>query len=179
MRLINFRMFQSLGLDSGFPYNGNQKRLHYSEDRMLKDIKWKVKKHGKSKVEKREIYKRELLRLEEIKNQNPHPAKVFAPFPCCFWDTDVYWLHWEFNKSLIIPRMTMAYSISIDEDCLDEKVQRKYAQKNADFIEMYYSIKDIESTLRKTREVTDPLVYQLFAKKYNLKNFESYHWWES
>ncbi|MCY3998721.1 MAG: hypothetical protein OXE55_05130 [Flavobacteriaceae bacterium] len=82
MRLINFRMFQSLGLGTGFPYNGNQKRLHYSEDRMLEDIKWKVKKHGKSKVEKRKIYKRELLRLEKIKNQNPHPAKVFGILMC-------------------------------------------------------------------------------------------------
>ncbi len=171
-------MFETLKLDDGFPYNGNQKVLHYSEERKIEDLKYDIENSNKSDSDKKQMWKEGLDLIEEIKNQNPHPAKVFAPYPGCFWDTDVYWLHWELDKTFIISRLTSAYKIPMTEDSFDENIQMKYAEKNVKFLNQYYSTDEIISVLRKTKEATNPDVYQYLSDKYNLKNFKSHNWWE-
>ncbi len=171
-------MFDNLALDDGFPYNINQKRLHYSEEKRLQDIEWKVNKYAKTKEDESRIRSEESAKIKEIKSQVPHPAKVFANLAGIFWDTDVYWLHWEWSKNLIIPRMTRAYNFFPNESSFDEKVRLKCAEKKVEFMEEYYSIEDIESVLRNTGEFVDPLVYEVLSKKYHLKNFKSHNWCE-
>ncbi|MCY4160908.1 MAG: hypothetical protein OXE77_03485 [Flavobacteriaceae bacterium] len=171
-------MFDNLALDDGFPYNINQKRLHYSEEKRLQDIEWKVNKYAKTKEDESRIRSEELAKIKEIKSQIPHPAKVFAHVPCIFWDIDVYWLHWDWSKSLIIPRMTNAYGPSLSEDSFDERVRTKYAKKSVEFLEDFYAIEDIEPILRKTGEIVNPLAYKILSKKYKLKNFISHNWCE-
>ncbi|MCY4161769.1 MAG: hypothetical protein OXC92_10510 [Flavobacteriaceae bacterium] len=91
-------------MNDSFPYNETQRLLHLPEEMVLRNIKHKVKRLAKNPKDEKELYQRELDFLEEIKNQNPHPKEIFKDNPVCFWDTDVYWLHWKKNKLIIIER---------------------------------------------------------------------------
>ena len=91
-------------LNKTFPYNENQRILHIPESMMIRNMKYEAVYEAKNPKHEKELYKKKLAFLEEIKNQDPHPKEIFASCPVCFWDCDVYWLHWQRNKSTIIER---------------------------------------------------------------------------
>lgn len=93
----------------GYPYNDHQKYLHLSEAYVLNMMRAEAKQEASTPEEEEAIYQKKLAFIEEIKNQDPHPAKVFAKNPACFWDTDVYWLHWQKNKQTIIERVLRCF----------------------------------------------------------------------
>ena len=93
-----------------YPYNDHQKYLHLTKEYVLNKMRREAKYEASTPEEEEEIYQRKLAFIEEIKNQDPHPTKVFANSPGCFWDTDVYWLHWQKNKSTIIERVLRFFS---------------------------------------------------------------------
>ena len=87
-----------------YPYNEYQKQFHLTEEYVLDKMRRQAKYEATTLEEEEEIYQKKLAFIEEIKKQDP-PAKVFAKSPVCFWDTDVYWLHWQKNKLTIIERV--------------------------------------------------------------------------
>ena len=108
-------------LNKTFPYNENQRILHIPESMMISNMKLKAKYEAKNPEHEKELYQKNLAFLEEIKNQDPHPKEVFARCPSCFWDCDVYWLHWQKNKNTIIERTIRNFyhgDISAEESML-------------------------------------------------------------
>ena len=141
-----------------FPHNENQKLLHLSEKRYLENIEEVVRYSNKSPKEKK-IYRDTLLaKVHEIKAQNPHPAKVLSPYPHYFWDCDVYWLHWDWDKDLIIPRM-----LGIDLD------------KEIEILESIYTKEEIIDTMQKTCEVLIPGKFEFLSNRYGVKITEPIH----
>ena len=135
-----------------FPYNENQKYLHVPEKQYLKNIEAKVHYSGKSENEKKKFRNFLLAKVQKIKNQYPHPAKVLAPFPHYFGDYDVYWMHWDWHKKLIIPRM-----LGIDLD------------KEIEVLEGVYSKEEIVNTMRKTREHVNPDKFEFLSNRYEIE----------
>ena len=135
-----------------FPYNENQKYLHVPEKQYLENIEAKVRYSGKSEEGKKKYRNVLLVKVQKIKDQNPHPAKVLAPYPHYFWDCDVYWMHWNWHKDLIIPRM-----LGIDLD------------KEIEVLESIYSKEKIVDTMRKTREHVSPDKFEFLSKRYGIK----------
>lgn len=93
-----------------YPYNDFQKQFHIPEAVVRRNMRLQAKHQAKNPVHEETLYQEKLAFLEEIKNQDPHPAKVFDRNAGCFWDTDVYWLHWQKNKPTIIERVIRFFS---------------------------------------------------------------------
>lgn len=134
-----------------FPYNENQRQLHFTEDRYIENIDSSVKYFAKTKKEKDALRKKLLDRMEETKAQDPHPAEILADFPCCFWDTDLYWIHWDRNKNFIIPRML--------EGIIEQSIV---------VLEKFYTKEEILNALTKTRENMSDETFEFIANRYNM-----------
>lgn len=135
-----------------FPYNENQRILHVPEKKYLENIDDQVRYADTSETGKRELKKVLLAKVQEIKDQNPHPAKVLAPFPHYFWDYDVYWMHWDWHKDLIIPRM-----LGID------------LEKEIEVLESVYSKEEIMEIMKHTREVVALNKFEFLSNRYGVK----------
>ena len=119
-----------------YPYNEYQKQFHLTEEYVLDKMRRQAKYEATTLEEEEEIYQKKLAFIEEIKNQDPHPAKVFAKSPVCFWDTDVYWLHWQKNKLTIIERVIRFFLHG--KVSYEEKIQKDLA-----LLEQFYTEEEI------------------------------------
>lgn len=144
-------------INDSFPYNKNQETLHVSEKMVMKTIKSGVKDRAKNKEEEKKLLKEDLKKIEIIKNQDPHPAKVLGPFPYCFWDYDVYWMHWDWHKHLIIPRI-----LKFDLD------------KAIEVLERFYTKEEIVNTVKSVGEVVSDRACEFLADRYGVERF--YQW---
>lgn len=138
-------------INKTFPYNENQRRLHLSEDKYLENIEDAVKYFAKTPKEKVELRKRLFTRMEVIKTQDPHPAEILAEFQGYFWDRDLYWMHWESSKGIIIARMLVTE-----------------LEKTIEVLERFYEIEDILNVLKETGENIPDETYGFVSKRYNI-----------
>lgn len=138
-------------LYDSFPYNENQRQLHIPEKYYVRNVKKSIQYFSNSKKERDALRKKTLNEIKEIKKQNPHPAEVLADFQGCFWDTDLYWCHWDFDKHLIIPRMLV---MSLESAIV--------------VLEKFYTKDEILETLRTTRENMPSESFEFVAKRYNM-----------
>lgn len=134
-----------------FPYNENQRKLHIPEERFLENVKSSIKYFVDTKKERNALRKKTLDEIKEIKKQDPHPAEILADFPCCFWDTDLYWIHWDKNKNFIIPRMLVME-----------------LEKAIVVLEKFYTKEEILTALKKTRENMPDETFEFISKRYNM-----------
>lgn len=134
-----------------FPHNENQRRLHLTEDRYLQNIDSAVKYYAHTKKEKADLRKKLLRDMEEIKKQDPHPADILSNFQGYFWDTDLYWVHWDWDKDLIIARMLV---IKLEESM---KV-----------LEKFYKKEDILGVLKETREHMGDETFEFIGNYYGI-----------
>ena len=134
-----------------FPYNDNQRRLHLTEDRYLENLESCVKYNAHTKKDKAELRKKLLVDMEQIKKQDPHPAEILADFQGFFWDTDLYWCHWEWDKHLIIARMLVVQ-----------------LEKSIKVLEKFYTKEDILGVLKETRENMGDETFKFIGDYYGI-----------
>ena len=136
---------------NSFPYNESQRRLHLTEDRYLQNINSIVKHFAHTKKEKEKLRKELFRRMNKIKKQNPHPAEILSDFQGCFWDRDLYWMHWDFDKHLIIPRMLVTE--------LEESIK---------VLERFYKKETILEVLKETREHMGDDTFEFIGNYYDI-----------
>lgn len=139
-------------INDKFPYNGNQAWLHVSEEDYLNNLKGNLIASGFTGRKKEDLRKKQLRKVREIKEQDPHPAKVLAYYPGFFWDYDLYWCHWKWDRKLIIPRMLQVYE--------EEHIQ---------LLEKFYTKKEIIDIMRQTREFVPYDTYSKLGERYGVK----------
>lgn len=139
-------------INATFPYNGNQKRLHVPEKRYLEELEFKVRYSGFTGKKKKEFRDQLFAKVKEIKDQDPHPAKVLGYWPGFFWDYDLYWVHWKWHRQLIIPRMLQIYE---EEHIL--------------LLEEYYTAEEIITTMKQTREFIFESTYPSLSRRYSVE----------
>ena len=141
-----------------FPYNENQQLLHLTEDRYIKNIDSVVTHFSDTQKEKKELRKKLLKEMEIVKKQDPHPAEILADFQGYFWDIDLYWIHWDWDKNLIIPRMLV---IKLEE--------------SIEVLEKFYKKEDILKELKETRENIPAETYKFISERYKIDFQEPIH----
>lgn len=134
-----------------FPYNENQKMLHLTEDRYIANLEGIIKHFAHTKEDKEKLRKELFEEIEKIKKQDPHPAEVLADFQGCFWDRDLYWMHWDSDKHIIIPRMMVMEF-----------------EKSIEVLEKFYKREEILNVLKETRENIPEQTYKFISKRYDI-----------
>ena len=149
-------------LNKTFPYNENQRILHIPESMMIDNMKLKAKYEAENPEHEKELFKENLAFLEEIKNQAPHPKEVYASCPSCFWDCDVYWLHWQRNKPTIIERTVRNFHFNGNIHGAEAML------KILALLERFYAKEEI---LHEVGHSPDPLV-EIWKRKFIFRHYD-------
>ena len=144
-------------LNKEFPYTKKQAFLHISELERIQRLKSSDIFKSKNKEEQETILKDTYHKIERLKAQSPHPAKVLAPYSYCFWDVDVYWWHWEWQKKDIVTRMMGAP--------LNESFT---------LLEQFYPKKEIFEIIRDTNEYIGDVAYDFINNRYKNEYFYTF-----